>query len=147
MANQGQNSKGQASHPGNEARESTGVERRVHEGKGLEGLTAAATDAAKANPSGRSLPPVHLWNPPFCGDLDMRIAGDGTWFYMGTPIGRPALVRLFSTILKREDGKHFLVTPVEKVGIRVDDAPFLAVEMQNEPGERGGRLLRFRTNV
>jgi uncharacterized protein len=92
------------------------------------------------------LPPVHLWNPPFCGDLDMRIAGDGTWFYMGTPIGRPALVRLFSTILKREDGKHFLVTPVEKVGIRVDDAPFLAVEMQNEAGDRG-RLLRFRTNV
>ena len=75
---------------------------------------------------------MHLWNPPFCGDLDMRIAGDGTWFYMGTPIGRPALVRLFSTILKREDGKHFLVTPVEKVGIRVDDAPFLAVEMRKE---------------
>jgi len=74
----------------------------------------------------KGLPPVHLWNPPFCGDLDMRIAGDGTWFYQGTPIGRPALVRLFSTILKREDGKHFLVTPVEKVGIRVDDAPFLA---------------------
>jgi hypothetical protein len=114
---------------------------------GLEGLTAAATDAAKASPAGRGLPPVHLWNPPFCGDLDMRIASDGTWFYMGTPIGRPALVRLFSTILKREDGKHFLVTPVEKVGIRVDDAPFLAVEMQNEEGERGGRLLRFRTNV
>jgi hypothetical protein len=89
---------------------------------------------------------VHLWNPPFCGDLDMRIAGDGTWFYMGTPIGRPALVRLFSTILKREDGKHFLVTPVEKVGICVDDAPFLAVEMQKETDERG-RLLRFRTNV
>ena len=94
----------------------------------------------------KGLPPVHLWNPPFCGDLDMRIAGDGTWFYMGTPIGRPALVRLFSTILKREDGKHFLVTPVEKVGIRVDDAPFLAVEMQKEEDERG-RLLRFRTNV
>jgi hypothetical protein len=92
------------------------------------------------------LPPVHLWNPPFCGDLDMRIAGDGTWFYMGTPIGRPALVRLFSTILKREDGKHFLVTPVEKVGIRVDDAPFLAVEMVKE-GDGRGRLLRFRTNV
>jgi uncharacterized protein len=117
------------------------------ENTGLEGLTAAATDAAKASPAGRGLPPVHLWNPPFCGDLDMRIAGDGTWFYMGTPIGRPALVRLFSTILKREDGKHFLVTPVEKVGIRVDDAPFLAVEMQNEPSEGGGRLLRFRTNV
>ena len=89
---------------------------------------------------------MHLWNPPFCGDLDMRIASDGTWFYMGTPIGRPALVRLFSTILKREDGKHFLVTPVEKVGIRVDDAPFLAVEMLRENDARG-RLLRFRTNV
>ena len=81
--------------------------------QGLEGLTAAASDAAKTGAAGKGLPPVHLWNPPFCGDLDMRIAGDGTWFYMGTPIGRPALVRLFSTILKREDGKHFLVTPVE----------------------------------
>jgi uncharacterized protein len=124
-----------------------GQQGKGRESTGLEGLTAAATDAAKAGSAGRGLPPVHLWNPPFCGDLDMRIAGDGTWFYMGTPIGRPALVRLFSTILKREDGKHFLVTPVEKVGIRVDDAPFLAVEMQNEQSERGGRLLRFRTNV
>jgi len=134
MANQGQSS-------------GPGLESEGRETTGLDDLTAAATDAAKANPTGRGLPPVHLWNPPFCGDLDMRIAGDGTWFYMGTPIGRPALVRLFSTILKREDGKHFLVTPVEKVGIRVDDAPFLAVEMQNEQSERGGRLLRFRTNV
>jgi len=134
MANQGQSS-------------SPGLESKGRETTGLEDLTAAATDAAKASPRERGLPPVHLWNPPFCGDLDMRIAGDGTWFYMGTPIGRPALVRLFSTILKREDGKHFLVTPVEKVGIRVDDAPFLAVEMQNEQSERGGRLLRFRTNV
>jgi len=134
MANEGQ-----TSHQG---RENTGLE-----SKGLEGLTAAATDAAKTSPAGaRSLPPVHLWNPPFCGDLDMRIASDGTWFYMGTPIGRPALVRLFSTILKREDGKHFLVTPVEKVGIRVDDAPFLAVEMSKEADGRG-RLLKFRTNV
>ncbi|WP_027581303.1 DUF1285 domain-containing protein [Bradyrhizobium sp. Ai1a-2] len=115
--------------------------------QGLEGLTAAATNAAKTNSAdGKGLPPVHLWNPPFCGDLDIRIAGDGTWYYMGTPIGRPALVRLFSTILKREDGKHFLVTPVEKVGIRVDDAPFLAVEMQKHENARG-RLLRFRTNV
>src|SRR6201987_498272 len=112
----------------------------------LEGLTVAAREATNATPAGRGLPPVHLWNPPFCGDLDMRIASDGTWFYMGTPIGRPALVRLFSTILKREDGKHFLVTPVEKVGIRVDDAPFLAVEMQTQQDARG-RLLRFRTNV
>ena len=114
--------------------------------QGLEGLTAAARDAANTSATGKGLPPVHLWNPPFCGDLDMRIANDGTWYYMGTPIGRPALVRLFSTILKREDDKHFLVTPVEKVGIRVDDAPFLAVEMLKEH-VRGGRLLRFRTNV
>lgn len=110
---------------------------------GLDGLTAAAIKAAGP---GKGLPPVHLWNPPFCGDLDMRIAGDATWFYLGTPIGRPALVRLFSTILKREDGKYFLVTPVEKVGIRVDDAPFLAVEMVKEAAESGPRL-RFRTNV
>ena len=144
MANQGQSSD---QGPGVKGRENTGPESKAPERKGLEGLTAAATSAVKANPAARGLPPVHLWNPPFCGDLDMRIASDGTWFYMGTPIGRPALVRLFSTILKREDGKHFLVTPVEKVGIRVDDAPFLAVEMANEQSERGGRLLRFRTNV
>ena len=115
-------------------------------GTNLEGLTTAAREATNATPAGRGLPPVHLWNPPFCGDLDMRIANDGTWFYMGTPIGRPALVRLFATILKREHGKHFLVTPVEKVGIRVDDAPFMAVEMRIENDARG-RLLRFRTNV
>jgi hypothetical protein len=112
----------------------------------LEGLTIAAREALNAAPAGRGLPPVHLWNPPFCGDLDMRIASDGTWFYMGTPIGRQALVRLFSTILKREGGKHFLVTPVEKVGIRVDDAPFLAVEMVKDTDSRG-QLLGFRTNV
>jgi hypothetical protein len=116
----------------------------------LEGIAAAAQQAAKdagdAGSTQKGMPPVHLWNPPFCGDLDMRIATDGTWFYLGTPIGRPALVRLFSTILKREDGKHFLVTPVEKVGIRVDDAPFLAVEMQKD-GEGSDRRLRFRTNV
>jgi hypothetical protein len=114
--------------------------------RSLEGLTAAAKGAADAHASERGLPPVHLWNPPFCGDLDMRIAGDGVWYYMGTPIGRPALVRLFSTILKREGDKHFLVTPVEKVGIRVDDAPFLAVEMVKEHDQQG-RRLRFRTNV
>src|ERR1700743_4004013 len=112
----------------------------------LDGLTGAARDATNATPGGKGLPPVHLWNPPFCGDLDMRIASDGTWFYMGTPIGRHALVRLFSTILKREDGKHFLVTPVEKVGIKVDDAPFTAGEMAKE-GDSQDRLLRFRTNV
>src|SRR5260221_13039462 len=111
----------------------------------LEGLTVAAREATNPTAAGKGLPPVHLWNPPFCGDLDMRIASDGTWFYMGTPIGRPALVRLFSTILKREQGKHFLVTPVEKVGIRVDDAPFLAVEMLKD-SNKGPRLLAFRTN-
>ena len=108
---------------------------------GLDGLTTAASSAAK-----KGLPPVHLWNPDFCGDIDMRIASDGTWYYMGTPIGRPALVRLFSTILKREGEKHFLVTPVEKVGIRVDDAPFMAVEMQRD-GEGDDQRLHFRTNV
>ena len=73
----------------------------------------------------RSLPPVHLWNPPFCGDIDMRIAQDGTWFYMNSPIGRKPLVQLFSSVLRHDDdGRFYLVTPVEKVGIRVDDAPF-----------------------
>jgi uncharacterized protein len=110
--------------------------------QGLDRLTAAAKDAAVT----KGLPPVHLWNPPFCGDLDMRIAGDGSWYYMGTPIGRPALVRLFSTILKREHGKYFLVTPVEKVGIRVDDVPFMAVEMRRSSAAHG-TLLQFRTNV
>ncbi|PVA07557.1 DUF1285 domain-containing protein [Thalassorhabdomicrobium marinisediminis] len=98
--------------------------------------------AAKAASRGRGLPPVDKWNPEFCGDLDMRIARDGTWFYLGTPIGRPELVRLFSTILKREGDDYFLVTPVEKVGITVDDAPFVAVDF-----ERDGDGLRFVTNV
>jgi uncharacterized protein len=85
---------------------------------------AAAAKAA----SGKGPPPVHLWNPPFCGDLDMRIARDGTWFYLGTPIGRAPLVKLFSSILKREGDDYFLVTPVEKVGIAVDDAPLVAID-------------------
>ena len=73
-------------------------------------------------------PPVHLWNPPFCGDIDIRIARDGTWFYLGTPIGRAPLVKLFASILKKEGDAYFLVTPIEKVGIKVDDAPLLAVD-------------------
>jgi hypothetical protein len=108
---------------------------------GLEGIAGAVKTEGRKGP-----PPVHLWNPPFCGDLDMRIAADGTWFYQKTPIGRPALVRLFASVLKREGDKYFLVTPVEKVGITVDDAPFLAVEMTVEDGPRG-HVLRFRTNV
>lgn len=88
-----------------------------------EGLAASAQAIAK-----KGLPSVHLWNPPFCGDIDMRIARDGTWFHEGRPIGRPGLVKLFSGILKKEGDKYFLVTPVEKVGIVVDDAPFVAVD-------------------
>ena len=106
----------------------------------------ALAEAASAASTGKGLPPVHLWDPPFCGDLDMRIARDGTWFYQGTPIGRPALVRLFSTILKREGGKYFLVTPVEKVGITVDDAPFVAVDFRAE-GQGEDQRLTFVTNV
>ena len=94
----------------------------------------------------RGLPPVHLWDPPFCGDLDMRIARDGTWFYQGTPIGRPGLVKLFSSILKRENGKYFLVTPVEKVGIIVDDAPFVAIDF-DPAGEGTAQSLQFVTHV
>ena len=111
----------------------------------LGSITDALTRSA--GKAGKGLPPVERWNPPFCGDLDMRIAADGTWFYLKTPIGRPALVKLFASVLKREGDKYFLVTPVEKVGIRVDDAPFLAVEMQKQNGTDGGSLLRFRTNV
>src|SRR5438445_3910430 len=106
----------------------------------LEGLTTAAREATNATLAGKPLPPVHLWNPPYCGDIDMRIASDGTWFYQKTPIGRAALVKLFASVLKREGDKYFLVTPVEKCGIAVDDAPFLAVELQVEPAAAGRRL-------
>ena len=112
-------------------------------GGGLEGLAAAARTAGGER---KKLPPVHLWNPDFCGDIDMRIAADGTWFYMGTPIGRPALVQLFSTILRKDPERYVLVTPVERVGIRVDDAPFLGVELQKAADARG-QVLRLRTNV
>jgi uncharacterized protein len=91
-------------------------------------------------------PPVEKWNPPYCGEIGMRIASDGTWFYQGSPIGRHALVKLFSSILRKDADGHVLVTPVERVGIEVDDAPFLAVEMVAE-GEGDARRLSFRTNV
>src|ERR1700741_4633256 len=120
---------------------------------GLESIAGAARRAGA-----KGLPPVHLWNPPYCGDIDMRIAGDGTWFYQKTPIGRAALVKLFASVLKREGDQYYLVTPVEKCGIRVHDAPFLAVEMAVEDGaEFGppyngqssgpGRVLTFRTKL
>lgn len=94
----------------------------------------------------KGLPPVHLWNPPCCGDIDMRIARDGSWFYLGTPIGRKPMVKLFSSIIRRDGDAYFLVTPVEKVGIQVDDAPFVAVSLQVE-GEGEAQLLRFTSNV
>ena len=107
-----------------------------------ESIAASARAAAK----GRGIPPVHLWNPPHCGDLDIRISRDGTWFYMGTPIGRPELVRLFSTILRKDGDSYVLVTPVEKVGITVDDAPFVAVDFELE-GSGQAQALTFTTNV
>ena len=106
-----------------------------------EGLADAAKQASR-----KGSPPVHLWNPPFCGDLDMRIARDGTWFYLGTPIGRKELVKLFSSILRKDGDDYFLVTPVEKVGITVDDAPFVAVDFDCEnPGP--DQKLCFFTHV
>jgi hypothetical protein len=106
-----------------------------------DGLVASVKAASKKGP-----PPVHLWNPDFCGDLDMRIARDGTWFYLGTPIGRAPLVKLFSSILKLEGGKYYLVTPVEKVGIKVDDAPLLAVDFE-VTGEGKAQEIRFFTKT
>jgi uncharacterized protein len=108
-------------------------------GASLASLAAAMKD--------RKLPPVHAWNPPYCGPIDMRIARDGSWHYLGTPIGRPAMVKLFASILRREaDGSYVLVTPVEKVGITVDDAPFVAVELISE-GQGTDRCMGFRLNT
>ena len=111
------------------------------EARGLEALISRATRA------GKGAAPVERWNPEFCGDLDMEIKQDGTWFYLGTPIGRMPLVQLFSTVLRKdEDGRTYLVTPVERVGIRVVDAPFIAVEM-NMSGSGNDQVITFRTNV
>ena len=101
---------------------------------------------ARAGAAGRA-PPVERWDPPFCGDIDMRISADGRWHYGGSPIGREPLVKLFASVLRREaDGRYLLVTPVEKLGITVEDVPFLAVEMHAE-GEGEATRLVFRTNV
>jgi uncharacterized protein len=95
----------------------------------------------------KGLPPVELWNPPFCGDIDMRIASDGLWYYMNSPIGRKPLMKLFASILRYDaDGKYYLVTPVEKCGIRVDDAPFVAIRM-NVVGTGRDQRITFETNV
>ncbi len=114
---------------------------KAGDARGLEALIARAARA------GKGLPPVERWHPDFCGDLDMEIRADGTWFYLGTPIGRMPLVQLFSTVLRKDaDGRTYLVTPVEKVGIRVVDAPFVAVEM-NVGGSGDDQVMTFRTNV
>jgi len=111
------------------------------EARGLEALISRATRA------GKGAAPVERWNPDFCGDLDMEIKQDGTWFYLGTPIGRMPLVQLFSTVLRKDaDGKTYLVTPVEKVGIRIVDAPFIAVEM-DVSGSGDDQVITFRTNA
>jgi uncharacterized protein len=120
-------------------RQSDAKPARAPEGA-LRGLGEAATGRL------RGLGPAPSWNPPDCGDIDMRIAADGTWFYCGSPIGRAPLVQLFASVLRREGDRYVLVTPVEKVGIKVDDAPFLAVEMRVED-EADGPQLTFRTNV
>ncbi len=110
----------------------------------MKGLSELARLARQAQ--GAKRPPLHLWNPEFCGDIDMRIARDGTWYYLGSAIGRQAMVKLFATVLKREGEDFFLVTPVEKIGIRVDDAPFVAVELDLR-GKGVSRVILFRTNV
>ena len=106
------------------------------------GLASLQRDAAQ----GRALPPVERWNPAHCGDIDIRIARDGTWYHLGSPFTRRELVRLFSTILRKDADGYHLVTPAEKLRIRVDDAPFVAVLLQAE-GEGEKQRLIFTTNV
>jgi len=118
------------------------TENRGGSASGLSGLEALLKEQA-----GNSLPPVERWNPPYCGDIGMAIRRDGTWTYQNSPIGRKPLVRLFSRVLRRDpDGRFYLVTPVEKVDVAVEDAPFLAVEMEVS-GTGRDQVLVFRTNV
>jgi uncharacterized protein len=107
---------------------------------------ARLTEALGPEARRKGPPPVERWNPAYCGEIDMRIAADGTWHYMGSPINRPALVKLFSTVLRKDPERYVLVTPVERVGITVEDVPFLAVEMAVD-GEGESRQIAFRTNV
>jgi hypothetical protein len=107
---------------------------------------ARLTEALGPEARRKGPPPVERWNPAYCGEIDMRIAADGTWHYMGSPINRSALVKLFSTVLRKDPERYVLVTPVERVGITVEDVPFLAVEMAVE-GEGESRQIAFRTNV
>jgi len=102
---------------------------------------AAGIAEAAAREGLRGPAPVHLWNPPYCGEMDLVIRADGSWWHEGSPIGRPAMVRMFANILKFEEGRHYLVTPVEKIGIQVEDAPFIAVDVDL------GDDIVFHTNI
>lgn len=119
--------------------ETSGIMSRHNRISGLAEIVAAA--------AGHGPAPVDMWNPPYCGDIGLRIGRDGTWYYRDSPIGRPAMVKLFARVLRRDDdGRHYLVTPAEKVDVFVEDAPFLAVEMQVD-GEGREQVITFRTNV
>ncbi|MFV0476194.1 MAG: DUF1285 domain-containing protein [Pikeienuella sp.] len=107
-------------------------------------LAKTLSKAAKSGKKGP--PPVHLWNPPYCGDLDIRIARDGRWYYLGSPIGRMPLVELFASVIRKDGDDYFLVTPVEKIGIQVEDAPFVAVDFTLS-GSGADQVLTFVTNV
>ncbi|MBS7704446.1 DUF1285 domain-containing protein [Chelatococcus asaccharovorans] len=120
-----------------------GPQQDVSEGQRAQGAGIPSLAGLSAVTPGRGPAPVDQWHPPFCGAIDMRIAADGTWFYEGSPIRRPALVKLFASILRKDPDGYVLVTPVECVGISVDDLPFLAVEMARD----AGGALHFRTNV
>ena len=105
-------------------------------------ISAVEAAAAEARKAGRGLPPVHLWNPDYCGEMDLTIQADGTWVHEGRPIARPEMVRLFASVLKREGERFFLVTPVEKLGITVEDAPFLAID-----ADIAAEAITFTTNT
>ncbi|HWF00207.1 MAG TPA: DUF1285 domain-containing protein [Caulobacteraceae bacterium] len=107
---------------------------------GLDGVIAAVKEA-------RGIPPVHLWNPAHCGQIDIVIKANGLWFHEGTPIGREGLVRLFSSVLRKDPDGFHLVTPVEKLRIEVEDAPFVAIRVDETTDAALGPVLRFTTNV
>ncbi len=114
---------------------------------GQAGFSISGLEALLKAQAGQTLAPVESWNPPYCGDIGMAIRSDGVWMYQGSPIGRMALVKLFARVLRRDaDGRHYLVTPVERVDVAVADAPFMAVEMA-VAGAGTRRTLTFRTNV
>jgi len=119
----------------------------VPEAETRQGLKLGGLEAALREAGDRRIPPVECWDPPYCGDIGLRILRDGTWLYQESAIRRPALVKLFASVLRRDaDGRHYLVTPVEKVDVAVEDAPFLAVEMEVK-GKGRRQTLIFRSNV